>query len=435
MPITAIAFVILYFGGILLAFTRNPVWGLWPYALALYASPNHHWFGVYLPDLRWSLLASVCALLSIFFHRSRLVPKTPWLSTGAGKIMIAYAIWMWIQLPWALSFDMHMEASILITKYVLLFYILYSVLNTDADYFKFILFNILGSYYISKSVLNYSAGGRVEGIGGPGMNDSNTLGMHLSVILVFASMMLLKKNTIFLNNLYWKVCQGVILVITLFIANSVVQTISRSAVIGLVFSGIVLIFIKHRTFKKKFYIYLVFAFIGLLYFAPYTFWERLDTITEAATGGEVEGSAYSRLVIAAAQFEMFIANPLGHGHRGTFVLSPYYLPPEYLTSSGGVAGRSSHCTFLTAMVEQGLPGALLYLLMVFWVIRTVLSFRKDDPVIYLYVMAVSAALAVIFMSGIFVDYLKVEIQVYCFAMLASLKDHEIRAQYKKSLVA
>lgn len=348
--------------------------------------------------------------------------------------MIAYAMWMWIQLPWALSYDKHFEASILITKYVLLFYILYSVLNSDKDFFKFILFNILGGFYVSNSVLNYSAGGRVEGIGGPGMNDANTLGMHLSVVLIFASIMLLKKNSIFLNDLYWRICQGVVLVATLFIANAVVQTISRSAVLGLISGGIILILLNHKVFKKKFYLYLVIALIGLSYFAPYTFWERLDTISENISGDVTEGSAYSRFVIASAQLEMFYANPLGYGHRGTFVLSPHYLADEWLTSENGIRGRSSHCTFLTTLVEQGLPGALLYLLMVFWVIRTVLSFQKDDPAIYLYVMAVSASLAAIFVSGIFVDYLKVEIQVYCFAMLASLKDYQIRAQYEKSLV-
>jgi hypothetical protein len=32
-----------------------------------------------------------------------------------------------------------------------------------------------------------------------------------------------------------------------------------------------------------------------------------------------------------------------------------------------------------------------------------------------------------------VDFLKAEIQIYCLAMLASLKDHQIRVQYQKAL--
>jgi len=430
MPLTVIAFVLLFFGGIWMAFTRNPVWSLWPYSMTLYAAPAHNWFGSYLPDLRWSLLASICALVSIYIHQSKLSPKTHWLNTTPARIIVFYVIWMWIQYPWALSQEWHLEGCILLTKYIVLYYIIYRVLDTDADYFKFIMFNILGGYYIAKRVLGYSLGGRVEGIGGPGINDSNTLGMHLSVILIFAAMMLLKKNTIFRNQLHWRICQGVILVSTAFIANSVVQTISRSAVIGLVAGGLLLIVIKHWTFKKKFYLYLVLALMGLMYYAPYTFWERLDTITEAVEGEEIEGSAYSRLVIGEAMIEMFQDNILGYGHRGTFILSPDYLPAQYLTAIGGNAGRSSHCTFLTTLTEQGLPGAFLYLLMVFWVAKTIFTFRKDDPVMYLYFMGATASLVAIFISGIFVDYLKVEIQIYCLAMLASLKDHQIRVQYK-----
>ena len=221
------------------------------------------------------------------------------------------------------------------------------------------------------------------------------------------------------------------------VASSLIQSSSTttSLVVGLVAGGLLLIVIKHWTFKKKFYLYLVLAVMGLMYFAPYTFWARLDTITEAVQGEEVERSAYSRLVIGEAMIEMFQANILGYGHRGTVILSPDYLPAHYLTWVGGKAGRSSHCTFLTTLTEQGLPGAFLYLLMVYWVIKNIFTFRKDYPVMYLYFMGATASLAAIFISGIFVDYLKVEIQIYCFAMLASLKDYEIREQYKKSLEA
>ncbi|WP_319574693.1 O-antigen ligase family protein [uncultured Desulfobacter sp.] len=434
MPLTVFGFVGLYFSGIYMAFTRHPVWGLLPYCLALYLSPAHNWFGSYLPDLRWSLLASICAVLSIFFNGSKLPAKTHWLKTGPARIILCYSLWMWIQYPWALSKDMHIEGTVLITKYLLLYYIIYKVLNTDADFFKFFLFNIFGSYYVSTRVLAYSLSGRVEGVGGPGMSDSNTLGMHMSLILIFAAMMLLKKNTIFANRLYWRMCQFAIFVSAVYIANAVVQTISRSAVLGLVAGGMLLIVIKHRTVKKKFYLYLVFAFAGLIYFTPYTFWERLNTITEAVQGEEVEASAYSRLVIASAQWKMFKENIFGNGHRGTQVLSPYYLGDEYLaTLYTGGRGRSSHCTFLTSLVEQGVPGALLYLMMVFWGIKTIFSYRKKDPVMYLYFMGVSASLAAIFVSGIFVDYLKSEVQIYCFAMLASLKEFQMRQQYQESL--
>ena len=39
----------------------------------------------------------------------------------------------------------------------------------------------------------------------------------------------------------------------------------------------------------------------------------------------MEASAYSRIVIGQAQLEMLKENYLGNGHKGTAVLSPYYL--------------------------------------------------------------------------------------------------------------
>lgn len=419
-----------------MAFRRHPIWGLGSYLMALYISPAHNWFGASLPSFRWSLFAAVCLWLSIFFKPNRLTLKTPWLRTGPGKIILLYAVWMWIQLGWAVSFKMHLDGTILITKYLVLYFMIYKILSSDTDYYLFLLFNIMGSFYVARSVLAYSGGGRVEGVGGPGINDSNSLGMHLSVILIFCSILLLKKNTIFLNNLYWRICHFGVFVAAAYIANASVQAISRSAVLGILFGGMVMFFIKHWTVKKKFYVYLILGFCGLLYFAPYTFWERLDSITEAVQGEEVESSAYSRIIIGQAQLEMFKDNILGHGHRGTFVLSRYYLPPEYLTwSSVGGAGRSSHCTFLTTLTEQGIPGAILYLSMFFWTVRTIISFPKDDPVIYLYFMGASAALASIFVSGLFVDYFKAEIQIYCLALLASLKDYQLRSEYQKMQAA
>ena len=199
--------------------------------------------------------------------------------------------------------------------------------------------------------------------------------------------------------------------------------------LGLVAGGMLLFVIKHWTVKKKFYMYCVLGVLGLLYFAPNTFWNRLDTITEASQGEEMEASAYSRIVIGKAMIKMFQTNMLGHGHRGTVVLSPQYMDDRWLSWGKKGRGRSSHCTFLTTLTEQGIPGALLYLMMAFWTAKTIIAFRKDDPVVYLYFMGASASLASIFIAGIFVDYLKAEIQIYCFAMLASLKDWQLRIQY------
>ena len=433
MSLSAVLFIFAFFGGLWKAFFQHPIWGLLVYTLTLYANPGFHWWGKALPNFRWSLAAAVFTLLCIFLKRDMLVPKRGWSQNGAATILIAYTIWLWIQLPWALSFSMHFGACILFTKYLVLFYMIYTIISDEKSFFLFISFNILGGLYWAKGIKEITYSGRIEGFGGPGVNDANTLGMHLGVVLVFSSLMLLKKNDLNLSWFYWTFIRLFTFLATAFIANAVVQTISRSAVLGLISAGFVLLCLNHKWFRKKFFFYAALALAGLIAMAPMTFWERLDTVKIAAEGGEMESSAFSRIVVAKAQLEMFKTNIFGTGHRGTAVLSPAYIPREYLTAGRGQeAARSSHCTFLTTLVEQGLPGAFLYWLMVLWVIKTALFFKKRDPSIYLYMMMSVASLAAIFISGIFVDYLKVEIQIYCFAMLAALKDWEMRETIKES---
>ena len=390
--------------------------------MALYAAPTHHWYGAYLPNLRWSLTASLVTLCSIWMNRHRFPAKTPWHSTGAGRILIAYTLWMWIQLSWAASIDLHIEGCILFTKYVVLFYMIYTVLDSDVRIYQFLMFNILGGLYWGYLIKTTTATGRVEHIGGPGIYDANTLGMHLGIVLIFAALILLKKNTIFRNRNWWRVSQAVVFIGAVLMANGVVQSISRSAMVGLAAAGLTLFFMHYKTIRKKLFLYCLVALAGFIHFAPQTFWNRMDTVRAPIEEEEVDKSAYSRILIARAQLEMFNDNVLGHGFRGTMVLSPYYMPEGLLTRTGGGMGRSSHNTFLTALVEQGIPGAVLYWFAVIWAVKLILSFKKDDIVVYLYVMMVAGGLAMLFVSGQFVDYIKAEMMIYCFALLAGLKE-------------
>lgn len=435
MPNVLILWIILYVGTLYLCFSRHPIWGMGAYLLALYAAPDHHWYGALLPDLRWSLLAALATFISIRMNLSRLAVKNPWFSNGAGKIFLAYTLWMWIQLPWAASYEWHLFGCVLFTKYLVLFYMIYKVLDNDIRVYQFLMFNIIGGFYWGYLIKGTTVTGRVEHIGGPGISDANTMGMHLGIVLIFAALMLLKKNTIFQNTFWWRISQGFVFISALFMANGMVQSISRSAMVGFAAAGMVLFFLNHKAFRKKFLLYAVVAIVGFVYMAPQTFWDRMDTVRGAVQGEEIEASAYSRIIIAKAQIEMFKANVMGNGHRGTVILSPYYMSPELLTNlKGGGSGRASHNTFLTVLVEQGIPGAILYWLVVLSGIKTVLSFEKEDNTIYLYVMMVAAGLTTLFIAGMFVDYLRAEMMIYLFAILASLKEYA-RIKKEESLCA
>ena len=87
--------------------------------------------------------------------------------------------------------------------------------------------------------------------------------------------------------------------------------------------------------------------------------------------------------------------------------------------------RSSHNTFLTTLVEQGILGALLFTAMLLWVLRTAYRIRRlnrivDDPELLTLGGTACAALVVIFVSGISTDYLLAENQFWLLGALVSM---------------
>jgi O-antigen ligase len=75
-----------------------------------------------------------------------------------------------------------------------------------------------------------------------------------------------------------------------------------------------------------------------------------------------DNSAASRMVIVKAQVQMLEQSPLiGHGHRGTLILSPFFVEKRYQTiTEGGASLRASHNVVMAFLVDHGIFGALLY---------------------------------------------------------------------------
>jgi O-antigen ligase len=106
-------------------------------------------------------------------------------------------------------------------------------------------------------------------------------------------------------------------------------------------------------------------------------------------------------------------------------LSPYYLDSQYMSGPVGAqqgGKRSSHNTFLSALVEQGVPGAVLFIMMWLWCLRALARARaaqpSPSPQLAAMVAGVGSALISFLVAGMFVDYLKAEVQFWLFAVLA-----------------
>jgi hypothetical protein len=426
MSLTGLAFVAAFFGAMGLALFRHPMWGLYGYVAVFYLHPPSRWWGEALPDLRWALLAAAVTLIATL-RLPKDTTRPSWFSTTPAKLLLAYTVWLWIQKLWTLSPSDQSDICILFTKYVVLFYLIYRLVDTPEKVTNFLVAHVVGCAYLGWLAYNARVTGRLDGVGGPGIDEANALAMQMSTGVAAAAMLILGGKG-------W--VRWVSLAAMPFMLNTMVLAGSRGAFLALLGTGCALWYLKPRKHRGLFYAYALLGAVLLGILANHIFLTRVGTITAVTQeDATVDRSTESRMVLFKAQWEMAKRFPFGTGHRGTAVLSTQYLDPIYLsrkyTRNGVILGqRSSHNTFMTALVEQGVIGAILFLSLWWWVAKALVRLKRtyaanteqNQTQIALLCAAVGGALAAVFVAGQFVDYLKVEVQFWCIILLACLSN-------------
>ncbi len=415
----AIAFTLFCLLCTVLAFTRHPIYGLYFYLATTYIFPPGRWWGYVFGELRWALLSAAVVALAIVVNHRKLKPMPLWTANGAVVLLILYALWMWIQLAWALDPSEHLRGTTEIAKCLLALWFVYRVVDSKERVRDLMLAHVLGCGLLGVlAQLAGRVGGRLDGVGGPNMDDANTLGMYFGTAAVCAI-------GLFLTQKGWR--RYLCLPLLALIINGFVLTNSRGAFLGLVAGCLVLVLCTAKRYRWMFWGFAVAGFIGFAVLVDATFVERMYTIQDVASDDEeADPSARSRLEIAKAQLQMFVDYPMGTGWRGTVVLSTQYLDRKWLTlGDDETAARASHSTYLTALLEQGIPGALIYGSLVFWVLAAILRVRRlnrphHDPELTTLGAALCAALVVVLVAGLTADYLTKEIQFWLYAALLSV---------------
>jgi O-antigen ligase len=419
--LTGLAFTFLFLGLLSLALWRHPVFGLYAYLAVFYVHPPSRWWSAMLPDLRWALLAGVVTLVAIYIHRNKLAKAPPWFGVAPALILITYCGWMWIQNFWALDAEVHYAASVQYTKYLVAFYFCYRILDSTTRLRDFLLVHLAGCAYlgIQAYVSSNFAGNRLNGVGGPGIDDANTLGMFLATGVVAGAALALSQSG-------WR--RNVTFVGLALAMNGLVLTASRGAFLGLIGGGGVLSALHPKRFRVRFVVLAMVAVIGFFAVADQRFIERMFSLVAVwQHSEEIDSSAQSRFVLKQAQWQMFLDHPMGAGHKGTAALSPRYLDEEWLaTSRVGdrvVMARSSHNTFFTTLTEQGFVGALLFVALVAWVLWSALRImllrnRTSDATQPVIAAGLCGGVMVVLVAGIGTDYLMAEVQFWFLAGLA-----------------
>lgn len=418
MSLTGLAFLLVFAGGLTLSVIRGPVWGLYTYIAVFYLHPPSRWWGVGLPDVRWALVAAAVTLVCVMVRR-RDPDKPHFLTRPLAQIFLLFVLWMWIQAPWVIS-EYHMDGVILFTKYFVLLYLIYEILNDENDVRNFLLAHVVGCFYLGWLAYNLTSGGRLEGVGGPGIDDSNTMAMHLGTGVIVGAMLLMTEKS-------WRFW---LVFLTLpFLLNGMILGNSRGAFLGLFVGGFTLMLLKPPEFTKRFWLFGALGGVLFLMLAHDYFWERISSLTAVTSEEkELDKSAASRLVVVQAQFEMLVDHPMGVGHKGTAVLSPDYISAEFLTSDpyddNARAARSSHNTVMSVVVDHGIPGIALLIALLVWCRRAIRATTKAAVASVRargYAAAVACALVTAIVAGMFSPYLKAEIHYWLLSLLMSLE--------------
>jgi hypothetical protein len=413
MSLTTVAFLLAFMAGLVTAFSRHPIFGLMTYVGVFYLHPPSRWWGQALPDPGWAMIAAAVTMLAVIVHKNRnKVSLAPLFREKIVIGLIMFLVWILIQSTWALDQAFHSEFVALIFKYILLIVMMYICIDSEKHMRYFLWAHVTGCFYLGWIAFTSYGGGRFEGFGGPGIGDANTGGFQIVTGILTGA-------ALFISGRKWD--RIALFGLMPIIVNGLITTISRSGFLAAAVGGLVFNFFAPKKSRK---LVRIVSVLGLVLFGLLTndvYWTRMESLKQA--GEQVEGvdTGTSRLVIINAQWQMFQKWPMGCGHRCTATLSSQYMEDRYLTGPPGNRSRSSHNTFMSMLVEQGVLGALFYVSMVLWagfkvlaVARLVKNTQGDLPA---YFSAISAGVIIMIVGDLFVDYLKLEVRIWFIALL------------------
>jgi O-Antigen ligase len=415
MSATALLFVLLFAAGCLMALARHPIYGVMTYVLLFYVSPADRWWGQGVTlGVRWALIAAVITMLALLIHRPPR-PAIPMLRQPLMWGFIAFVAWVALQGFWAIDTEQHSSLVGYYLKYVVAMYLIYRSVDSEDNLKRFMWAHVLGCTYIAWVAFTGADGGRFDDFGGAGIGDANSGALTIVTgILAAASLFLAGAS---------KAKAGAVAAMPIMV-NAVVATISRSGFLAFGTAGLVYNYFAPKKHAKWIRILSV-AGLGLfLALTNPVYWARIQSIKYQ--GEQVEGvdTGAKRLVLIQAQSRMFQEHPLGCGSRCTDALSPMYLDQKQLAGAPGQEQRSSHNTFMTMLVDHGVPGAAAYLLMVLWTVRALLRLKREyverDDFLAQVLPAVAGGLIAIIVGDMFVQYPKLEIRFWLLTILMSM---------------
>ena len=411
MPITALGFLAVFTIGCLVALKR-PFVGLLLYFFVFYMHPPGKYWGSFLPEMRWTLIVAVITLISTFINDKN---KFNWLEPKESKLLVMLFIYVALQLTWVDFPSLHQVYVVLLFKLLVLYYLIIRLVNNKTRLLAVIVTNCIGAAYIGMNALQTHVSGRFEAAGLPGINDANLLAIHL-VGIIFISSVIVITN---LNRRY------LIFIPLALVGNLFFMTGSRGGLVGLALAGLFFIWYSPKHKKTQILRWAFAAVILASFMLGPLIIDRIKQINSVSDTEQIDKSAYSRLVIIEGQWNMFKDYPiLGFGHRGTLVLSPFYIDESYMTQTEAGARRASHNITLAFMVDHGLIGSSIFFLIIgiaVFSVRHKQKYCNDDETIKLIMLGASSGLVGVMVASQFSNSKVLEISMWLIALIVSCK--------------
>ena len=414
MSFSAVLFIVIYFGLLLAAMVKRPFFGLCAYLMAFYLNPPARWWGESLPDFRWSFVAALVTLLVIFIKNSRF-ESFRFTETRLYAVFFFYVV---IQTYWAIDLTAHLEFVSAVFNFLMVIFLIQGSVRDEKDLIWFIVFMMLGCSYFTYIGMTSVWGGRLDGVGGPAISSTNQMAQHVAAVFYCGVFLVLLKSR------RWYEYAVVVLLLLLCI-KVILMAGSRGVYLSIMLTGVFVLLFSAQGSRRRLYVLAGLAIFSAVVFLGPTVMQRFNGVELTQMSETSDKSARSRIVIVQSQIQMFKGAPwLGHGHKGTLFLSPLYIAPEFLTSSGpnNQRGRASHNYFLSLLVDHGLIGTSIILLIIYRCLAPLRSIsrakfigRQDD--IRILLIGLMMGLLCLMLSGMSSDHKNSETSIWFFALI------------------
>lgn len=395
-----------FFFGACIASFWNPIWGIVGYMGHYCVGPEKQWWAapVNSLSLRYSFSLAACTAIGIALQRSTVSFREGLLHPQQKLILLFFSI-VWTTTLFSpdtlgryTSVD---HPSVKFTKIIFFSFMLCHVATNLRDFNRVIGILVTCGFVLGFSAFEAPASafhkGRLEGVGGADFNEANFLGAFLVGILPIIAAQ-------FLNG---RIVMKIICAVSgIFAANAIVLTRGRGAFLGLGFAAIVAVFSAPRQLRKKILIGMFVALLGGFFLLDANFLTRMTSIT--AESEERDDSANDRIETWKAGLQLIVNNPQGVGTGNWYQTIGKYNPK--------FDQRDSHSTYVKLAAEQGLLGALVFVVIVFNAFRTLrrVSIRSASLPTELsnyfqhLALGCKAGLAGMLLSGTFITILYME---------------------------